>query len=302
MGFNYDVIVVGDYSIDLIFTGMPGLPELGKDTLASDFDMIPGEAYTTAVVLHRLGIKVGWAANFGNDIFSQTAINRSAMEGLDQSLFIIHKKPYRRLSAAASFDQDRAFMSYYDPEPDAPAAMKAIAMASAKILFVPGLYYGSLFDIAINLIKIKGMKIVMDGNTAETDVSMNYPKIKKVLKSLDVFIPNAREVKLLTGQENLEKGISELAKLCKTLVVKDGAAGSYGCVDGKIIHQPGIVVKPVDTTGAGDCFDAGFLRAWLTGLPLQVCLQWGNICGALSTLGRGGTGFFIGEKEVQSYL
>jgi len=302
MALNYDVIVVGDYSIDLIFTGLPGMPVLGNDTIATGFDILPGEAYTTAVAMHRLGVRVGWAANFGNDLFSQLAMDLAVKEGLDSALFIKHKKSYRRISTAASFSDERAYISYYDPEPDTPAAMKALALASAKVIFVPGLYYGSLFEIAVNLIKFKGMKIVMDGNTAELNVSMEHPKIKKVLKSLEVFIPNAREVKLLSGEDDLMKGMTALSKLCRVLVVKDGAAGSYGCVDGNIIYQPGIEVNPVDTTGAGDCFDAGFLKAWLMGLPLQMCLQWGNISGGLSTQARGGSGYFVGEKEIRAHL
>ena len=44
-----------------------------------------------------------------------------------------------------------------------------------------------------------------------------------------------------------------------------------------IYHQPAIQVKAVDTTGAGDCFDAGFIKAWLDGKPIEECLLWGNI-------------------------
>ena len=83
--------------------------------------MIPGEACTYAVALHRLGIKVGWVVNFGNDPLSQMALDYLSNEGLDPSLFVIHKKSYRRISTAVSFDHDRAFISYYAPEPDSQA-------------------------------------------------------------------------------------------------------------------------------------------------------------------------------------
>jgi len=55
---SYDVLVAGSYSLDLIFTGLPHLPRLGEDLLASGFAMIPGEAYNSAVAMHRLGLKV----------------------------------------------------------------------------------------------------------------------------------------------------------------------------------------------------------------------------------------------------
>ena len=64
----------------------------------------------------------------------------------------------------------------------------------------------------------------------------------------------------------------------------------------------GIEVKVVDTTGAGDCFDSGFLRAYLDGKPLEECLLWGNICGGLSTEGYGGSSVKVSMATIQHYL
>jgi sugar/nucleoside kinase (ribokinase family) len=58
----------------------------------------------------------------------------------------------------------------------------------------------------------------------------------------------------------------------------------------------------VDTTGAGDCFNAGFIKAWLDQRPLEECLKWGNIVGGLSTLALGGTGQVTTVKEVEEWL
>jgi sugar/nucleoside kinase (ribokinase family) len=61
-------------------------------------------------------------------------------------------------------------------------------------------------------------------------------------------------------------------------------------------------VEPVDTTGAGDSFDAGFLHAWLAGRPLAECLRWGSACGSLSARGSGGTGHQADRAEVERLL
>src|SRR4030065_2586287 len=100
MASTYDVIVVGNYSVDMIFTGISESPQLGKDVVSTEFKMSPGEAFIPAVSMHRLGIKVGWAADFGNDDFSRFAIQCAREEGLDEALFVIHDRPYRRISAA----------------------------------------------------------------------------------------------------------------------------------------------------------------------------------------------------------
>ncbi|HEX9090842.1 MAG TPA: carbohydrate kinase family protein, partial [Anaerolineales bacterium] len=106
----FDVIVIGSYSIDLIFSGMAEFPQLGKDILSTGFKMTPGESFIAAVGLHRLGVNVGWAADFGNDDFSQFALRCAREEGLDESLFVFHEQPYRRISAAASYPHERAFL------------------------------------------------------------------------------------------------------------------------------------------------------------------------------------------------
>jgi sugar/nucleoside kinase (ribokinase family) len=67
-------------------------------------------------------------------------------------------------------------------------------------------------------------------------------------------------------------------------------------------HIPALQIEPIDTTGAGDSFNAGFLRAWLDKLPIEECLRWGNIVGGLSTTEMGGTTRKITLDEVKKHL
>jgi sugar/nucleoside kinase (ribokinase family) len=71
--------------------------------------------------------------------------------------------------------------------------------------------------------------------------------------------------------------------------VKLGAAGALACsADGPLVRIPAMPVEPLDTTGAGDSFNAGFLRAWLDGADLHEGLRWGAAAGAISTQRLGG--------------
>jgi len=117
MTHPYDVIVVGDYFIDLVFGGLPRFPELGVEIIGTDFEMIPGGAYNSALAMHRLGLKVGWACDFGTDDFSRFVLERARSAGLDDSLFVCHAQPLRRITVAASYPEDRAFITYCDPDP-----------------------------------------------------------------------------------------------------------------------------------------------------------------------------------------
>jgi len=301
MSKTFDVLVAGSYSLDLIFTGLPGLPQLGEDMLATGFERIPGEAYNSAVAMHRLGLRVGWAADFGNDDFSRFALERARAEGLDDSLFNHHKRPMRRISIAASFPDDRAFITYYDPDPRLPAVIKALTTASARVLYIPGFYYGPFLEMGLRLARAKSMKIVMDGNSG-SEVTLQNPSVRKAVRSVDVLLPNAKEARNLTGEDDLMKALKTLGGLCPLVVVKDGGRGAYACQGNEILHAEAIAITPFETTGAGDCFNAGFLKAWLDGLPVQECLRWGNITGGLSTLAAGGTGKVVTIEEVRKWL
>ncbi len=298
---RYDVLVVGDYFADLIFSGLPAFPELGKEVVGTGFDMRTGGACNSAIAMHRLGLRVGWAADFGDDDFSRFALERVRADGLDDALFVHHPRPLRNITVAASYPEDRAFITYRDPEPDVPAAVKALLRTSARAAFIAGLYYGRFFLPGRLLIRLKRMRLIMDGNS-EGEETLADPAVRKAIAGVDLFLPNAREARRFTGVTDLGDAIRSLAALGPLVVVKDGAHGAYACAQGRIIHEPAIPVTALDTTGAGDCFNAGFVKAWLDGKPLEECLRWGNIVGGLSTTVRGGTGRAVSVADVEQWL
>ena len=301
MGSAYDVIAVGDYYLDLIFSGLPRFPELGKEIIGTGFEMLPGGAYNSVVAMHRLGLKVGWAGDFGDDDFSRFVLDRLRAEGMDDALCVIYKRPMRRITVSVSYPEDRAFITYCDPEPAIPAGLKALATASARVLYVPGFYHGPYFQGALLLVRAKRMKLIMDGNSSD-EISLEDDAVRKAVQSVDVFMPNASEARRITGCADLQQAIRRLAELCPLVVVKDGSAGAYAGSGSQIVHSPAIPIEPRDTTGAGDCFNAGFVKAWLDGLPLEQCLRWGNVVGGLSTLAHGGTGKIVTPEEVERWL
>jgi sugar/nucleoside kinase (ribokinase family) len=297
----YDVIVVGDYCFDLILTGLPQLPGLGSELFGKGCSILPGGAYNTVVAMKRLGMQVGWASDFGNDEFSQYVLAQVKGEGLDEKLFGIHKYPIRHITIAASFPQDRSFISYSDPQPLLQAGIIALITQSTRCLFIPGLYYGSWFSLGVRLARFKGIAIAMDGNSSSETLN-NTPSLAQTISKLDVFLPNSSEAGRITDSKSVEDALLILDKLCPCVVIKDGRNGAYASDGKQIYHSPAIAVDSVETTGAGDCFDAGFMKAWLEGLPLEACLQWGNIVGGLSTLAEGGTSIKISQQEVEKWL
>jgi sugar/nucleoside kinase (ribokinase family) len=295
---KFDVLCAGSYCLDIIFTGMPAFLEPGREVFATGFEMTTGEAYNSVVCLHRLGVKVGWAADFGKDDFSQFALAATRREGLDESLFVHHDQPMRRVSVSASYPDDRAFLTYYDPQPEVPAVFKVLVSTTARVLYLPGLYSGPLLEEGLSLVRQKKMKIFMDGNGCD-QACLSDPHIRQAISSVDALLPNAPEARRLTGESDLQAAVDVLAEICPLVVIKDGANGAYACQGKEVIHAPALPVDVVDTTGAGDAFNAGFLKAWLDGLTLLECLRWGNAAGGLSTTGRGGTTRVVRPADIQ---
>lgn len=298
---DFDLLVVGDYCLDLIFTGLPGMPEMGREIVASGFEMIPGGSYNTAVAAHRLGMRVAWACDTGTDAFSRFVLDQMVKEGLDLSLVVHHKRSLRNITVALSFPHDRAFIAYYDPGPAVPAGFRALAKASARALYLPGLYSGPLLEAGLVALRAKKMKLVMDGNSND-EISLANETIRRAVASTDLFLLNEQEAERLTGEKDPEKVLHILSKLSKLVVIKRGAQGAISIENGQVVRAAAIPANVVDTTGAGDCFNAGFLKAWLDGRPLIECLRWGNITGGLSTQARGGTSRVIRAGDVLEYL
>ena len=132
-----------------------------------------------------------------------------------------------------------------------------------------------------------------------------------MLRAADVFLPNAAEARRIAGVEDVEAAALALARTGAAgrigrradVVVKLGADGALAArADGTVLRVPAMPVDPVDTTGAGDSFDAGFLRAWLDGAELRDCLELGAVCGALSTRAVGGVDAQPTLAEAQAAL
>src|SRR5262249_40782780 len=85
------------------------------------------------------------------------------------------------------------------------------------------------------------------------------------------------------------------------VALKRGSHGASLFWDGEVFHCPAYPVTVYDTTGAGDCFDAGFLASWLRGESPETCLRAGVFCGSLSTRKAGGLAGFPTAKEFEEW-
>ena len=122
---------------------------------------------------------------------------------------------------------------------------------------------------------------------------LTSPANLRILRAADIFFPNELEAEWVSGETGVHRVLRGLrAKRLNQVAVKLGGRGAALTWNKSEYFVDPYPVETEDTTGAGDCFDAGFLFAWLKGEDAQTCLRWGNVCGALSTRELGGVAGF----------
>jgi sugar/nucleoside kinase (ribokinase family) len=119
-----------------------------------------------------------------------------------------------------------------------------------------------------------------------------------ILREIDLFFPNEIEAARLTGASDPERALEVCAERgLERVAIKCGARGASLLWQGKRYYAPAQGVEAIDTTGAGDCFNAGFTGALLSGWDPQDCLRAAVFCGSHSTRARGGIAGFPAREE-----
>ena len=287
MSGPYDLFVVGRPSVDVMFSGLPEWPTLGKDIEVGGLGVCAGTSFNTPAAANRLGLRVAYVATVGNDDLSRLILREFASEGLPTDLVEIEDRPLPALSVALNSDGDRGFVTYwgdgdaYDSRLDA-RALKLAAQVEARHAH---LYVDSAPELEV-LAKRRGMTLSLD--TFDGSSFTTTRPLEEVLANADVLFANEAEALAMAGTDDLGRVLEHLAELCSTVVIKRGAAGATGIRDGTVVEVPTEPVDAVDTTGAGDCFNAGFLAGWLDGLDLRDALTLGVLCGSRAVADYGG--------------
>jgi len=126
--------------------------------------------------------------------------------------------------------------------------------------------------------------------------------LRDVLGHTDVFLPNATEASRIAGIDGLDDAVLALAERAGVVVTKGGADGALAAHGERLVRAAAPTIDALDTTGAGDAFDAGYLASMLAGDPLERSLAIANACGALSTRAVGGVDAQPTMDEVLTLL
>lgn len=304
---RFDVTIAGELNLDLILYGLPEqlLPE--RELLADRMMLTLGSS--SAIVAHNLstlGSRVGFQSRIGDDPLGQIALERLQQSGVEVSqvrrvsgstttglTVILFHNTWRNI---LTYMGTIAELTWDDLDLDYLSNARHFHLSSYFLQRGLRPRVGELFAH----MKAKGLTTSLDTND-DPDDRWNTD-LFEILPFVDVLLPNEREVCKIAGRDNVEAAIQKLSEHVPLVVVKLGPNGAMAVRGKERVVAPAKEVTAIDTVGAGDSFDAGFLHQYVRGADLASCLAFGNLAGALSTTRPGGTEAFRDVKHRQTFL
>jgi sugar/nucleoside kinase (ribokinase family) len=303
---RFDISVVGELNLDLVLYGLPGRMDLDREHLASNLSITLGSS--SAIFAHNfalLGNRVAFHSAIGEDPFGEMCLKRLAESGVDIS--VVRRFPGKQTGLTVILPQpEKRFILTY---PGVMAEMRFEDLDIARILEARHLHLSSYFlqqalrprvaDL-FHIAKEAGLSTSLDTNDDPDD---RWERdVLDVLPWVDVLLPNEREACRLAGVDDSLLALEFLAKKVPVVIMKRGEKGAIARRDSEIVEASSPKIAAVDTIGAGDSFDAGFLHQFIRGAKIEECLRYGNLTGALSTTRSGGTEAFRDLAYRETFL
>lgn len=284
-----DLINVGEFYNDLIFHGLERVPRLGEEMRAPHFARsVGGGAAITAVAARREGLRVGMVTVVGD----RAELVPLRAEGIDLRKTRIDPRGHSAVTVAVSTRHDRYFLtsegvnaqfeSFFVWEKLFPYLSTS---RHVHVCFQPR-RFGAITRL---MSRLRGAGISTSIDFGWHPEISGRPGFWKWLAAATMFFPNLMEARQLTGERHPEKALARLAETTALPIIKLGAQGAIAWDRGRIVRAAAPRVRMVDSTGAGDAFNGGFLAAFLRRQPLRKCLQAGNRTAARSLTAPGGT-------------
>lgn len=320
-----DLLTFGEALVEVMRTGV-GQPLNRPGTFTGPYPS--GAPFIFAVQAARLGAKVGVIGSVGRDAFGQCLLDQLQVAGVD----------IRGMQTLDTHTTGVAFVAY---NADGTREFVFHARHAASGQLTPDMLDESLFDglkclhimgstlsmhedalktglRALEMAKAAGAKVSFDPNLRPQLMTPERARyaFAPFLEAADVVLPTEEEILLLCDAYHIEAGIQDLLEdhPGQIVIVTQGEQGCtrYRATDEfqragfpwmmSVLPVGGYSVQEVDPTGAGDCFDAGFLARWLAGDSPDDAAQFANACGALAVTAQGPMAGARTLAEVQTFM
>jgi sugar/nucleoside kinase (ribokinase family) len=308
----YDILVAGEINVDLILTGKTVRPSFGHERLVDDCTLTLGSSSVIfACQAAKLGLKVAFVGKVGEDTFGDFMLRGMAAAGVDVRNVIRSSALKTGITVSLSEPHDRAMLTYLG----AIAELTAAEVSDDLLRRCRHLHVSSAFlqakllpDLADLFRRARALGCTTSLDTGWDPLERWGHEVVAALHQVHVLLPNEEEAPCLAralgaaGVQSAEEALVALTGAVPLVAVKLGAKGAIAMAGGERYACPAPRLEVVDTTGAGDSFDAGFIYGFLKGWPVPRSLALACTTGALSTRAAGGTTAQATLAEAMQHL
>lgn len=305
-GKKWDVFIYGDINVDVVIPGVEQFPGAGQEHVVEDMSVYPGGgAALFSLGLGKLGLTPAFQGSVGADCHGAWLREELARNHVDCTFLRTSQKNKTGISLSFTNEKDRSFLTYRGTNEE--WNLEEIDFEGVKnaghihLTSYAGSRNHNQFQLLLKKIReISSATVSFDVGWDETGEW--YEGIYELLPFIDIIFMNETEALHYTRGLSAKEAAVEFSKQCAMAVIKLGKSGSIGAKDGEVFLSRPYLVKAVDTTGAGDSFNAGFVYGFLKGEDMEQCLRIANACGAMSVTAYGGNTAFPSNEELYHFL
>ena len=299
---RFDVICFGALNLDRLCRVDRIAREDEESTVIEVEEYPGGSAANTAVGLARLGLKVGYVGKVSRDREGEILVRSLKDEGVNTGGVVVSKTG-RSGVVYGYVDRSGNRALYVDPGVNSQLDFGEIDIeyvSSTKFLHLSSFVGERAFRAQLEVLKVLPERVKVSLDPGNIYARKGLESLSEMLDRCYVVMPSEFEVKLITGKRDIKEGAEKILSLGPSIVaVKLGSRGCY-VTNGDESHFIGAFkVKVVDTTGAGDAFNAGFLYGVLKGRGILEAGRLGNFVASRCITSRGARAGLPSEEEVK---
>ena len=296
--------VAGSINMDLV-TSAPEFPRPGETIKGSGFATFTGgKGANQAVALAKLGADTAMIGKTGNDVYADEYLRWFKELNVDTAG--VKKEDTSTGIAVITVDKSGENSIIIVAGANGLVDAKYIRQ-NGNIIKNAGFLLLQL-EVPVEAVTEAAITAAENGTVVILDPAPASPVPDELLKHTDIITPNETEAEALTGvKPKDEAGFAEAGRILtsrgvKTAVMKAGKDGAYIYQNGQLTHVAGFKVNSVDTTAAGDTFNAGLAYALGEKMPLFDAVRFANAAGAISTTKKGAQSGMPSLAEVKALL
>lgn len=306
------VCVVGNLNADLILYPLSDYPEWGTEVVAKSMDWRPGGVANALLSLAGLGVGVTALANIGNDTIGDEMVSLLKKSGVDVS----HVKRSQHVRTAICVglgreDGERSFVTFLGHlelfDIDLVLSQRDVWKEAQYILIsgyflLPALGFEGTLRL-IDEVRSDGKQVILDvGWDTDGWPQSSVQNVRQLVKSIDIFLPSLNEAQAISCESSPESCLERLYELCPgDVIIKLGEAGCIAKTKEGTFQCPAFPIEALDTTGAGDSFNAGIIFGFLNKWDIRKTLRFANAVAAM-VITRPKGSEYPAFKDVENYL